>query len=319
MVQKAVKYLGHVVSADGICPDPAKTEVVVSYPVPTSANEAKQFMGLCNYYRRFVKDYSKIAAPLVKLLSKENAKSFSWNSSSQDAFEELKSRLVSPPILAYPDFKQPFLLHTDASDAVISQVQEGTERVIAYWSRKLQKAERNYSTTEKEALAVVASLKEYYPYVYGFPCKMITDHNPLTSLKGIKDVGGRLTRWLLFLQQFNLDFQYKPGRLHTNADTLSRIPSRDDTVAAIEELISEDTLHTFLKAQEEDPALARVIEALKNGTAFLSSTVPGLKKTFLLDGLLCRKFRVPCSESVRTQLVVPKGQVKIILEKLHNA
>ena len=156
---------GAVVSAESICPDPAKTEVVISYPVPTSAKEVKQFMGLCNYYRRFVKDYSKIAAPLFKLLSKENAKFFAWNSASQNAFEELKSRLVSPPILAYPDFKQPFLLHTDASDAaigaVLSQVQGGTERVIAYWSRKLQKAERNYSTTEREALAVVASLKEF--------------------------------------------------------------------------------------------------------------------------------------------------------------
>eukprot|EP00731_Ephydatia_muelleri_P037182 Em0411g3a len=290
-VQKAVKYLGHVVSAEGICPDPAKTEVVVSYPVPTSAKEIKQFMGLCNYYRRFVKDYSKIAAPLFKLLSKENAKFFAWNSANaSDA----------------------------AIGAVLSQVQGGTERVIAYWSRKLQKAERNYSTTEREALAVVASLKEFYPYVYGFPCKLITDHNPLTSLKGIKDVGGRLTRWLLFLQQFKLDFQYKPGRLHTNADTLSRIPSRDNTVAAIEELVSEDTLHTFLKAQEEDPALGKVIEALKNGTAVPSSTVPGLKKTFLQDGLLCRKFRASCSDSVCTQLVVPKGHVKIILEKLHN-
>ena len=189
--QKAVKYLGHVVSAEGICPDPAKTEVVVSYPVPASAKEVKQFMGLCNYYRRFVKDYSKIASPLFKLLSKENAKSFTWNSASQNAFEELKSRLVSPPILAYPDFKLPFLLQTDASDtaigAVLSQVQEGTERVIAYWSRKLQKAERNYSTTEREALAVVASLKEFYPYVYGFPCKLITDHNPLKGLKDVED------------------------------------------------------------------------------------------------------------------------------------
>ena len=155
----------------------------------------------------------------------------------------------------------------------------GTERVIAYWSRKLQKAERNYSTTEREALAVVASLKEFYPYVYGFPCNLITDHNPLTSLKGIKDVGGGLIRWLFFLQQF------KPGRLHTNADTLSRIPSRDNTVAAIEELISEDTLHTFLKAQEEDPALGKVIEALKNGTAVPSSTVPGFKMGYFAASL----------------------------------
>ena len=126
---------------------------------------------------------------------------FTWSSSCQSAFEDLKKRLVSPPILADPEFKQLFLLHTDASDyaigAVLCQIQQGTEWVIAYWSRTLQKAERNYSTTEKEALAAVAALKEFYPYVYGFPCKLITDHNLLTSLKGLKDVGGHLTRGVM--------------------------------------------------------------------------------------------------------------------------
>ena len=88
-------------------------------------------------------------------------------------------------------------------------MREGQERVLAYWSRKLQKTERNYSTTEREALAVVSALKEFYPYVYGFSCRLITDHNPLTSLRGLKDIGGRLTRWLIFLQKFNLDFSSK--------------------------------------------------------------------------------------------------------------
>ena len=169
-VQKVVKYLGHVVSDKGICPDPAKTDVVANYPIPKNAREVKQFMGLCNYYRRFVKGYSEIAAPLFKLLSKENDKCFTWTSSCQAAFEDLKSRLVAPPILAYPNFQLQFLLYTDASDsaigAVLSQMQEGQERVIAYWSRKLQKTERNYSTTEQEALAVVSAIKEFYPYVY---------------------------------------------------------------------------------------------------------------------------------------------------------
>ena len=100
------------------------------------------------------------------------------------AFENLKSRLVAPPTLAYPNLQLQFLLYTDASDsaigAVLSQMQEGQEHVIAYWSRKLQKTERNYSTTEREALAVVSALKEFYPYVYGFSCRLITDHNPLT-------------------------------------------------------------------------------------------------------------------------------------------
>ena len=208
--QKVDRYLaGHEVSADGIRPDPAKTEAVSNYPVPRNAKELKQLMGLSNYYRRFVKDYSKIAEPLFKLVTKEGVKNLSWSSSCQSAFDDLNRRLISPPILAYPDFKKSFFVHTDASDfaigAVLCQIQQGTERVIEYWSRKLQKAERNYSTTEKEALAAVAALKGFYPYVYGFPCKLITDHNPRMSLKGLKDIGGRLTRWLLSLQQFDIE------------------------------------------------------------------------------------------------------------------
>ena len=316
----------HVVSDKGICPDPAKTDVVANYPIPKNAKEVKQFMGLCNYYRRFVKGYSEIAAPLFKLLSKENDKCFTWTSSCQAAFEDLKSRLVAPPILAYPNFQLQFLLYTDASDsaigAVLSQMQEGQERVLAYWSRKLQKTERNYSTTEREALAVVSALKEFYPYVYGFSCRLITDHNPLTSLRSLKDIGGRLTRWLIFLQQFNLEFQYKPGRYHMNADTLSRIPSREIgdsiSVTAIKELLSRDTLQSLLRAQVEDPRLGKVVEALKNGTIFPSGVAPGLKRTFLHDGLLCRQFRASSSDCIHTQLVVPASFVEKILHQLHD-
>ena len=134
--------------------------------------------------------------------------------------------LVSPPILAYPDFSLPFVLHTDASatavGAVLSQIQDGMERVISYWSRQLNKAERNYSTIEREALASVAAVKEFYPYLCGFPFQLVTDHNPLIALKGLKDVGGRLTRWMLFLQQFDYTVEYKSGRTHGNTDSLSR-------------------------------------------------------------------------------------------------
>ena len=118
-------------------------------------------------------DYSNVAAPLHRLLTKENG--FHWDSNCQNAFDELKNRLVSPPI---PDFKEKFVLYTNASDsaigAVLSQIQEGKERVIAYWSRQLQKAERNYSTTEKEALAAVATIKVFYPYLYGFHFMLTT-------------------------------------------------------------------------------------------------------------------------------------------------
>lgn len=191
-----MQYLGYIVSASGVHPDPAKIEAVSTYPVLNNVKKLRQFLGLANYYHRFVADYSNVAAPLHRLLTKENG--FHWDSNCQNAFDELKNRLVSPPILALPDFKKKFVLYTDASDsaigAVLSQIQEGKERVIAYWSRQLQKAE---STTEKEALAAVAAIKEFYPYLYGFHFTLVTDHNPLTSLRGLKDVGGRLTRWMI--------------------------------------------------------------------------------------------------------------------------
>ena len=130
---------------------------------------------------------------------------------------------MSPPILAFPDFRQEVILHTDASDSaiggVLSENQDSKERVIAYWSRQLQKVERNYSTIEK-ALAAMAALKEFYSYLYGFSFKLITDHNPLTSLRDLKDTGGHLARWMIFLQQFHFKFEYKPGKKHGNADSI---------------------------------------------------------------------------------------------------
>ena len=178
--RKEVQYLGHVVSADGVKPNPAKIEAVATYPPPTNVQELRQFLGLANYYRRFVQNYSKIAEPLHQL-TRKTSKGFHWTSNYQLAFEELKHHLTNPPILAYPDFSRKFILHTDASatalGAVLCQQQDGNEHVIAYWSRQLNKPERNYSTIEREALAAVAAIKEFYPYLYGFPFTLITDHN----------------------------------------------------------------------------------------------------------------------------------------------
>ena len=125
------------------------------------------------------------------------------------------------PILGYPDFATAFVLYTDASDAAIgamlSQFQHNNEVVISYWSHQLTKAERNYSTIEWEALAVVGAVKEFYPYLYGFKFKLVTDHNPLVSLTGLKDVGGRLVRWMLYFQQFDYFFEHRPDKKHANA------------------------------------------------------------------------------------------------------
>jgi transposase InsO family protein len=316
--QREVKYLGHIVSAAGVRPDPTKIEAVSTYPVPNNVKELRQFLGLANYYRRFVADYSNVAAPLHKLLTKENG--FHWDSNCQSAFDELKNRLVSPPILAFPDFKEKFVLYTDASDSaiggVLSQIQEGKERVIAYWSRQLQKAERNYSTTEKEALAAVAAIKEFYPYLYGFHFTLVTDHNPLTSLRGLKDIGGRLTRWMIYLQQFNFQFEYKPGKSHGNADTMSRRPATENIVTIVHQLeINPDDMS---RAQLADENLAPVIKALKEEKPLPTNSAPGLRKAFIRNGLLYRKFQLSSSSSAKTQLVIPSNMKATILQQLHD-
>ena len=214
-----------------------------------------------------------MAGPLHKLLQK--GQEFLWNSEEQDAFDDLRRRLITPPILA---FTKEFIVHTDVSDSalggVLSQVQDGHERVISYWSRQLHKAERNYSTIEREALAVVSAIKEFYPYLYGFEFTLVTDHNPLTSLKGLKDVGGRLNRWLLFLQQFQYRIIYKPGKHHTNADALSRIPSAETLVATIQGFLPSYSLSKLQLAQLEDTQLKPVIIALKSGKPLPADTPP---------------------------------------------
>eukprot|EP00731_Ephydatia_muelleri_P003232 Em0001g3232a len=163
-----IRYLGHIVSRQGIQADPDKTSAMISFPVPSDIKELRQFLGLTNYYRRFIKGYSSIAEPLHKLTRKTEG-GFKWNSECQNAFQHLKHLLVSPPILAYPQFQLPFVVASDASGcaigAVLSQEHEGGEKVIAYWSRQLSKPERNYSTIERDALAVVAAVKEFFPYL----------------------------------------------------------------------------------------------------------------------------------------------------------
>ena len=316
--QREVKYLGHIVSAAGVRPDPTKIEAVSTYPVPNNVKELRQFLGLANYYRRFVADYSNVAALLHRLLTKENG--FHWDSNCQNAFEELKNRLVSPPILAFPDFKEKFVLYTDASDsaigAVLSQIQEGKERVIAYWSRQLQKAERNYSTTEKEALAAVAAIKEFYPYLYGFHFTLVTDHSPLTSLRGLKDIGGRLTRWMIYLQQFTFQFEYRPGRSHGNADAVSRRPAAGSVVTVVHRL--EMNPDDVSRAQLANEHLAPVIKALKEEKPLPTNSAPGLRKAFIRNGLLCRKFQPSSLSTAKTQLVIPNNMKAAILQQLHD-
>lgn len=224
LFQRSVKYLGHIVSAEGVATDPEKVSAVADWPVPKCVKEVRSFIGLASYYRKFIQGFAEIASPLHELTSK--SREFLWTDKCQRAFEELKQRLQSSPILAYPLAIGDYVLDTDASGdgigAVLSQVQDGEEKVVAYASRKLSKAERNYCVTRRELLAVVVYLKHFRQYLYGRKITVRTDHAALRWLLNFKDPEGQLARWLQVVSEYDVTVQHRPGRKHGNADCLSR-------------------------------------------------------------------------------------------------
>lgn len=229
--KKGIQYLGFIISDKGVECDPATTEKVKAFRKPTCRKDVRSFLGLTSYYRKFIHRYAFIAKPLYELTKDEVL--FQWTSREQEAFEELKRRLTSPPVLMYPDLNKPFIVATDASGfgvgAVLKQEDdEGKERVIAYASRVLNKAERNYSTTERECLALKFATQVFRPYLYGTRFTVITDHQSLVYLKSMKNPNGRLARWKLHLLDFDFTVKYKKGKLNTDADTMSRYQMEKD-------------------------------------------------------------------------------------------
>ncbi|XP_043285557.1 uncharacterized protein [Venturia canescens] len=184
-----VRYLGHLISADGVKPDPKNIEAVQKFNVPKTPKNVKEFLGLAGYYRRFIKNFAAIAKPLSDLTSKNVE--FHWNSEHQLAFETLRDKLCSAPILQYPNFSEPFIVTTDASNyavgAILSQGKVGQDPMVAAASRVLNKAERNYSTTEKEMVAVLFAIKTFRPYLYGREFLLLTDHRPLAWIDSMKE------------------------------------------------------------------------------------------------------------------------------------
>ena len=227
LFQKEVHFLGHIVGQEGVRVDPEKTQKVQQWPVPQTVRQLRGFLGLASYYRRFIKDYSLIAAPLTKLTGGRGR--IPWEDEQQQAFEELKKQLVTPPILGYPDEQISFILDTDASHcsigAVLSQVQEGRERVIAYGGKVLSRAERNYCTTRKELFAVIYFMEHFQHYLIGKTFLVRTDHASLRWLLNFDISDGQMARWIERMSKFHFEIQHRPGKIHGNADALSRQPN----------------------------------------------------------------------------------------------
>ena len=217
--------LGHIVSKNGIEVDKAKVELISNLPTPKCVRDIRSFLGHAGFYRRFIKDFSAIARPLCNLLAKDVP--FAWSQACEAAFDKLKTMLASPPIMQSPNWNLPFEIMCDASDyaigAVLGQREDKKAFVIYYASKTLDSTQANYTTTEKEFLAVVFALEKFRSYIVGSPVTIFTDHAALKYLLSKQDTKPRLTRWILLCQEFNLTIKEKKGVENVVADHLSRL------------------------------------------------------------------------------------------------
>lgn len=224
-LKKEIAFLGHIITPDGIKPNTDKIDTVLNYPIPKTQKQIKAFLGLLGYYRKFINNFAKLVKPLTVCLKKGN--SVILSEEYLKTFEICKHLLTNDPILQHPDFNKPFILTTDASNfalgAVLSQGTIGSDKPICFASRTLSDTEINYSTIEKELLAIVWAVKYFRPYIFGRKFQIVTDHRPLTWLMSLKDPNSKLVRWRLKLAEYDYSIVYKKGTANTNADALSRI------------------------------------------------------------------------------------------------
>lgn len=234
---RKVKYLGYIIGEGGIATDPGKIESILNWPVPRNFKQVRGFLGLAGWYRRFIENFADVTFPITEVLSKK--KLFVWPETAQVAFDKVKQLLTTAPVLRNPDFKKKFFVHCDASDfgigAVLVQLdEEGQEGPIAFMSRKLNSAQRNYSVTEKECLAAIEAIERFRCYLELQEFEVITDHSSLVWLMRQPNLKGRLARWALKLQGYKFTISHRKGKENVVPDALSRIPDNDNEIYSVE-------------------------------------------------------------------------------------
>ncbi len=236
LFQRRVNFLGHVITEDGVMPDPEKIRAVKEWGVPRNTSDIRSLIGLCAYYRRFIKSFSTRARPLLKLL--EAGQAFDWTEECEKAFLDLKNALTGDEVMAYPTDDGEYILDTDASNtgigATLSQIQHSPrtgnweERPIAYASKTLTRCQRRYCVTRKELLSVVTFMQQFKPYLLGRKFLLRTDHSSLRWVMSFKEPQDQMARWMEILSQYNFNIEHRPGIRHGNADGLSRAPCEPD-------------------------------------------------------------------------------------------
>ena len=226
---KEVKYLGHILSSDGIRIGRDRIKAIVDLPAPKNIKQLRSVLGMVNYVRKYLPDLAAITAPMVELTKKENTKSVAklWGPEHDEAFAKVKKLLTEAPVLHFPDFSKEFTIHVDASEAgagaFLAQQNGDDLNIIAYFSQRFNKSQRHYSATMKECYAVVLAIQHWRPYLWGKHFTCVTDHAALRYLYTMQDTSNMLTRWAIALQSFDFTVKHKPGKLHVVPDTLSRL------------------------------------------------------------------------------------------------
>lgn len=303
--RSSMRFLGYIIDQDGLRTDPDKISAIMNFNRPKNLTELKRFIGIASWYRRFVKKFSLIAAPLHNLTKGKRSKKFVWTNEADSAFIKLKTLLTSAPVMACPDFSKPFLIQCDASNkgigAVLCQKLNEAEQPIAYLSRKLNDREQRYSTSERELLSIVYAIEKFRPYIEGSHFTVVTDHSALKMLHKMKDPHGRLARWAMKLQQFSFDILHRPGKTNIVPDALSR------SIDALEE---NNTIRILEKHKDEDYKIRikKVLEGKLNS------------EWKVVDGLLYKKIKLKQypDEINDWKLFIPKSLRSDILKHCHD-
>ena len=306
--------LGHIVSKTGIEVDKAKVELISNLPTSKCVRDIRSFLGHAGFYKRFIKDFSSIARPLCTLLAKDVP--FAWSQACEDAFVTLKTMLGSPPIMRSPNWNLPFEIMCDASDyaigAVLGQREDKKAFVIYYVSKTLDSAQENYTTTEKEFLAVVFALEKFKSYIVGSPVTIFTDHAALKYLLSNQDTKPRLTRWILLCQEFNLTIKDKKGVENVVADHLSQlVPESNSHGVPIGDSFPDEQLFSLVHC----PWYADIVNYLVTGQIPTQWTSQQ-KKKFLAD---IKKYHFDdpylfkyCPDQLMRRCVPNREQIRIL-------
>ncbi|GFX88050.1 retrovirus-related Pol polyprotein from transposon opus [Trichonephila clavipes] len=316
-----LKYLGLIISKEGIETYNKKIRAITEMKPPKNNREVSKFLGMTGWYQKFIPRYADICEPLYQL--KKKGTKFNWSGEAQDSFDQIKRTLTEAPILQLLNFSEQFNLFTDASGVGIGAVLQQNQKPIAFASRTLNKAERNYTVTERECLAVIWALNKFKTYFGPLPVKVITDHAALTKLTNGKNLSSRMIRWALKLSEFNIEWEHRPGVQNVVADLLSRNPvdsveGSQISCAALRAL-AINSREQFIKEQREDPELGHIYQYLENpDDGSVNATVcESWSQDFkLINGLLF--YAKYFSNLGELRVYIPSSLRKDIMKEFHD-